>query len=223
MNNASIAPGKFIEVSYILREANSEAEELEICPADEPFGFMAGEEQVLPAFEAALIGLRPGDSFDFKLSVEDAYGEEDEEAYVEVPKSAFIVDGELDESVLEVGEVVPMQTEDGDEVIVGSGEKAGARLKGATISKRHAKLTRSDKGVVHVIGLGSRFGTLVAGTELKKGKKMQLFKQTKLTFGAETWTFSWGDRGDMIAPVESAKKAKVTKSKKPRRRVKKRR
>lgn len=112
---------------------------------------------------------------------------------------------------------------DGDEVIVGSGEKAGARLKGATISKRHAKLTRSDKGVVHVVGLGSRFGTLVAGTELKKGKKMQLFKQTKLTFGAETWTFSWGDRGDMIAPVESAKKAKVTKSKKPRRRVKKRR
>ena len=117
MNNASIAPGKFVEISYILREANGDSEELEICPADEPFGFMAGEEQVLPAFEAALIGLKPGDSFDFKLSVEDAYGEEDEEAYVEVPKSAFIVDGELDESVLEIGEVVPMQTEDGDEVI----------------------------------------------------------------------------------------------------------
>ncbi|MGB1945158.1 MAG: FKBP-type peptidyl-prolyl cis-trans isomerase, partial [Flavobacteriales bacterium] len=107
MNNASIAPGKFVEISYILREANGDSEELEICPADEPFGFMAGEEQVLPAFEAALIGLKPGDSFDFKLSVEDAYGEEDEEAYVEVPKSAFIVDGELDESVLEIGEVVP--------------------------------------------------------------------------------------------------------------------
>ena len=68
MNNASIAPGKFVEISYILREANGDSEELEICPADDPFGFMAGEEQVLPAFEAALIGLKPGDSFDFKLS-----------------------------------------------------------------------------------------------------------------------------------------------------------
>ena len=134
MNNASIAPGKFVEISYILREANGDSEELEICPADAPFGFMTGEEQVLPAFEAALNGLKPGDSFDFKLSVEDAYGEEDEEAYVEVPKSAFIVDGELDESVLEIGEVVPMQTEDGDEVI---GVVAELRLNSVVVDFNH--------------------------------------------------------------------------------------
>ena len=71
---------------------------------------------------------------DFKLSVEDAYGEEDEEAYVEVPKSAFIVDGELDESVLEVGEVVPMQTEDGDEVI---GVVAEVRLNSVVVDFNH--------------------------------------------------------------------------------------
>ena len=53
---------------------------------------------------AALNGLVAGDSFEFTLSVEDAYGEEDEEAYVEVPKSAFLVDGELDESIFELGE-----------------------------------------------------------------------------------------------------------------------
>jgi len=95
---------------------------------------MAGEERVLPAFEAALIGLKSGDSFDFKLSVEDAYGEEDDEAYVEVPKSAFIVDGELDESVLEIGEVVPMQTEDGDEVI---GVVAEVRLNSVVVDLNH--------------------------------------------------------------------------------------
>ena len=95
---------------------------------------MTGEEQVLPAFEAALNGLKPGDSFDFKLSVEDAYGEEDEEAYVEVPKSAFIVDGELDESVLEIGEVVPMQTEDGEEVI---GVVAELRLNSVVVDFNH--------------------------------------------------------------------------------------
>ena len=134
MNNAPIAPGKFVEISYILREAGGESEELEICPADEPFGFMIGEEQVLPKFEAALMGLNAGDSFDFKLSVEDAYGEEDGEAYVEIPKSAFIVDGELDDSVLEVGEVVPMQTEDGDEVI---GVVAEVRLNSVVVDFNH--------------------------------------------------------------------------------------
>lgn len=134
MNNTPIAPGKFVEISYILRETSGDAEELEICPADDPFGFMAGEEQVLPAFEAALMGLKPGDSFDFKLSVEDAYGEEDDEAYVEVPKSAFIVDGELDESVFEIGEVVPMQTEDGDEVI---GVVAEVRLNSVVVDFNH--------------------------------------------------------------------------------------
>lgn len=134
MNNTPIAPGKFVEISYTLREASGDAEELEICPADDPFGYMAGEQQVLPAFEAALMGLKPGDSFDFQLSVEDAYGEEDDEAYVEVPKSAFLVDGELDESVFEVGEVVPMQTEDGDEVI---GVVAEVRLNSVLVDFNH--------------------------------------------------------------------------------------
>ena len=113
MNNASIAPGKFVEISYILREANG-IRGVGNLSRGRPL-WIHGKRLCLPAFEAALIGLKPGDSFDFKLSVEDAYGEEDEEAYVQVPKSAFIVDGELDESVLEIREVVPMQTEDGDE------------------------------------------------------------------------------------------------------------
>lgn len=134
MNQSIIALGKFVEISYILREANAEGEELEICPADEPFGFMMGEGHVLPAFESALMGLQVGDSFDFKLTVEEAYGEEDEEAYVEVPKSAFLVDGEWDESVFEVGEVVPMQTEDGDEII---GVVAEVRLNSLVVDFNH--------------------------------------------------------------------------------------
>jgi FKBP-type peptidyl-prolyl cis-trans isomerase SlyD len=51
------------------------------------------------------------------LTVDEAYGQEDEEAFVELPKSAFLVDGELDESVFAEGEVVPMETEDGEEVL----------------------------------------------------------------------------------------------------------
>ena len=134
MNKLSIAQGKYVEISYFLRETDAEGEELEICPADDPFGFMVGENQVLPMFEKALEGLAAGDSFEFTLAVDDAYGEEDEEAFVEVPKSAFLVDGELDESVFDLGEVVPMQTEDGEEML---GVVAEVRLNSVVVDFNH--------------------------------------------------------------------------------------
>ncbi len=115
--NKFIADGKYVEVTYVLRENDAAGEELEVCPADDPFGFTVGQVEVLEAFEKALHGKQEGDAFEFSLAMEEAYGPEDEEAYVEVPKSAFLVDGELDESVFEVGEVVPMETEDGDELL----------------------------------------------------------------------------------------------------------
>lgn len=117
MNEKLIADGKYVEVTYVLRENDARGEELEVCPLDDPFGFMVGKLEVLESFEQKLMGLKEGDAFDFSLTMEEAYGDEDEEAYVRVPKSAFLVDGELDESVFEVGEVVPMETEDGDELM----------------------------------------------------------------------------------------------------------
>ncbi len=105
---------------------------------------------------------------------------------------------------------------EGDEVVVGTDAKSSARISGKTISSRHAKLVKDDKGVVHVSDLGSRYGTLVAGVQLKKGVKMRLLQTTKLTMGAETWTFVWGARGKMIAPVKSASKANKSKTRKKR-------
>jgi FKBP-type peptidyl-prolyl cis-trans isomerase SlyD len=117
MKDQLIADGKYVEVTYVLREDDAQGEELEVCPQDDPFGFTVGKVEVLEAFEQALMGKEQGEEFEFSLTMGEAYGEEDEEAFVEVPKSAFIVDGELDESIFEVGEVVPMETEDGDELM----------------------------------------------------------------------------------------------------------
>ena len=117
MNATPISDGQYVEVTYILREEGPQGEELEVCGADDPFGFIVGNDEVLPAFEAVMRGLQQGDTFMFRLTVDEAYGPEDEEAFVELPKSAFLVDGELDESVFAEGEVVPMETEDGEEVL----------------------------------------------------------------------------------------------------------
>lgn len=102
-------------------------------------------------------------------------------------------------------------------VVVGSGAKAHVVLKGRTIAASHATLTRSDKGAVFVSDLGSRFGTLVAGTQIKRGRKMQLVKKTSITLGAQTWIFEWGERGAIIAPTQAPQKRPVTTKTKPKR------
>lgn len=109
--------GALVEVSYTLRADGPQGEELESCPDENPFVFRVGEEEVLEKFEEALLGKRVGEPFSLYLSCDDAYGHEQDDAIVALPKSTFMVDGKLDEEVMKVGEVVPLEDEDGHEVI----------------------------------------------------------------------------------------------------------
>jgi FKBP-type peptidyl-prolyl cis-trans isomerase 2 len=47
------------------------------------------------------------------LSKNDAYGEVNEDAIVELPKHVFLVDGKFDEELIAVGKVVPMMSSNG--------------------------------------------------------------------------------------------------------------
>jgi len=134
MNPLHIGTGHLVRLTYVLREVGPEGEELEVCTADDPFEFIVGNDEVLSAFEKAVMGLTSGDEFQLSLKAEEAYGPEEEEAYVEVPKEAFLVDGELDESVFAEGEVVPMETEEGEELI---GVVAEVRLNSVVVDFNH--------------------------------------------------------------------------------------
>ena len=69
---------------------------------------------MLPAFEAAMAGKEPGDTFDFTLAAKDAYGEYIQEGLMDLPKKMFFNgDGEFDEERVYVGAIVPMNTTDG--------------------------------------------------------------------------------------------------------------
>lgn len=103
---------------------------------------------------------------------------------------------------------------EGDEVIIGSSETAGARIEHETVSPRHAVI-RHDNGVVTVAELGSRYGTLFSGTELRKGKPMRIVQRTLLTFGAVSWAFEWGERSTIPPTQGAAKSGKGAKSKAP--------
>ena len=53
----------------------------------EPLEFSLGEGMLIPAFEAAVIGLNPGDKVTVKIASKDAYGPKLDEALITVPKA----------------------------------------------------------------------------------------------------------------------------------------
>lgn len=114
----SISPNKFVRVSYELYAGDAnEREMMEEATAERPLEFIYGMGMMLPEFEKQLFGLSKGDKFDFVLSVEQAYGERNEEAVQELPKDIFVNEqGEFDSSIVFEGNTLPMYTPDGHTV-----------------------------------------------------------------------------------------------------------
>ena len=100
-----------------LRANGPEGEELETCQEESPFVFRMGAEEALEAFEKALVGKRVGEPFELTIACDDAYGEETDEAVLSLPKETFMVDGKLDEEVMQAGEVVPLSDDEGNEIV----------------------------------------------------------------------------------------------------------
>ena len=109
--------GAQVEVAYTLRANGPEGEELETCQEESPFVFRMGAEEALEAFEKALVGKRVGEPFELTLACDDASGEETDEAVLSLPKETFMVDGKLDEEVMQAGEVVPLSDDEGNEIV----------------------------------------------------------------------------------------------------------
>lgn len=109
-----IEPGKRVSVNYSLYADGPEKELIEETRQDDPMQFTFGEDPMLPKFEAALLGLQPGDKFTISIPAEEAYGEEQEGLFIEYPKSTFIEEGELDEELFQEGEIIPLESPEGD-------------------------------------------------------------------------------------------------------------
>ena len=106
-----IDKNKVISLTYDLEVDN---EVIQSVNAEQPMEFIFGTGYLLPSFEAQILGKAAGDAYDFKLCAADAYGEENPEAIVELPKNIFEVDGKIEEGLLTVGRVLPMQDSEGN-------------------------------------------------------------------------------------------------------------
>ena len=99
-----------VSVTYDLYVDQDGTENLvESATQEQPLTFLFGVGQMLPRFEEHLSALSTGDTYDFKISAEDGYGEYDEEAVANLPKEMF--DGA---EVPEIGSILPLQDNNGN-------------------------------------------------------------------------------------------------------------
>ena len=75
---------------------------------EKPLDYIHGTGSLLPKLEAHIEGMEPGATFDVTLSPADGYGEVDPDRIIDLPKSAFEVNGEVREDLLVVGNTIPM-------------------------------------------------------------------------------------------------------------------
>ncbi|MBR0360890.1 MAG: FKBP-type peptidyl-prolyl cis-trans isomerase [Paraprevotella sp.] len=109
-----ITPNKYITVAYELyTDFDGEREMVEKAPAEHPFQFISDMGTTLEAFEAHIKPLQKGEKFDFTLSVEEAYGEYEQERVLELNKDVFKINGHFDKEHIYPGSVVPLMNADG--------------------------------------------------------------------------------------------------------------
>lgn len=106
---------KSIAVDYKLYVIeNGEKVLQEETSAGNPFRFLSGFGMTIPGFEAAIAPLAVGDTFDFTLSKDDAYGDYYAERVLDLDKEMFCIDGKFDDEHIYVDAIVPLQNQDGN-------------------------------------------------------------------------------------------------------------
>ena len=106
---------KFISVAYKLYTVdNDNSEMVEEATAEAPFQFISGYGTTLDAFEHEIASLATGDSFDFTLTKEQAYGDYEDAHVLDLDKEIFSINGHFDHNNIFVDAIVPLQNEDGN-------------------------------------------------------------------------------------------------------------
>jgi FKBP-type peptidyl-prolyl cis-trans isomerase SlyD len=72
-------------------------EEIDSSKGQDPLQFLVGHGNIISGLEREMMGMKVGDTRDVTIAPADAYGEFDEEAFMNVPRSAFPQDIPVEE------------------------------------------------------------------------------------------------------------------------------
>ena len=106
-----IEPQHVVSLTYDLYVKQEDGTEglAESATQEQPLTFLFGAGQMIPKFEQELSTLSTGDTYDFRISAAEGYGEFDEEAVANLPKEMF-----QGTDLPQVGEVLPLQDNNGN-------------------------------------------------------------------------------------------------------------
>jgi FKBP-type peptidyl-prolyl cis-trans isomerase SlyD len=109
-----VSKNTVVTLTYTLTKDNAEGELIQKVDETRPFVHLFGAGTLLPAFEENLDGLEPGDEFSFDIVSEEAYGNPNDEAIIELDKKIFEIDGKIDDNMLAIGNTITMQDQQGN-------------------------------------------------------------------------------------------------------------
>ena len=112
----NVSKNKVVSVLYTLRTQQG-GEIVEQTPEDKPLTFLFGRGAMLEKFEQNLENLSQGDKFEFHLTSQEAYGEYNKELVVDIPRTVFETNGQIDTKFVYVGAVIPMQDNHGNHMM----------------------------------------------------------------------------------------------------------
>ena len=100
-----IAQNSVVEFSY---ELTVDGQVVDQAPKERPLDYIHGTGGLLPKLEEHIEGMEPGAEFEITIEPADGYGEIDPQRVIDLPKSAFEINGEVREDLLIPGNIIPM-------------------------------------------------------------------------------------------------------------------
>jgi FKBP-type peptidyl-prolyl cis-trans isomerase SlyD len=110
MSNLRIQDNMAVGMRYVLTVDNEVIDTTD--DSSDLFWYLHGHSNIIPGLEFALTGLRAGDKKTVTVAPANAYGEFDDEAFLELPYDEFPEDMELEE-----GMALTLHNENTDEVV----------------------------------------------------------------------------------------------------------
>lgn len=92
-----ITKDKVVSIEYTLKDAKGEI--LDSSESMGPLDYIHGHQNIIPGLEKALEGKKSGDTLSVEVEPAEAYGEYQQDLVLDVPRSQFQIEGEIEEGM----------------------------------------------------------------------------------------------------------------------------
>jgi FKBP-type peptidyl-prolyl cis-trans isomerase SlyD len=108
---------KVVTLICELRENDKNGKVIDSYSKEEPLKFLAGSLNIIEAFEEKIMGKTIGDSFDFVLAAEDAFGRYEKENVIQIPYDSLLEANTDKTQELKIGHPIRVVDENDNEMM----------------------------------------------------------------------------------------------------------